>query len=371
MVFVNDEKNELFFHIPKCGGCHIRTHLLNYYNYTDFFTNEKHHKLDDFCDIIDETINDKHTITKRGKYRFFLHHQNYDEKYQNYFKYTFVRNPYDKLYSAYLYLKENIKCDAIRGLYENKNHFVDFKTFIENRNNVNNISYFHAFITQYDQLINDNGIIEMNYIGNVETLDEDFLYILNNRGIDININHKRMLFENVKTNSTDDKNILKEYNQEILNFVNEYFKNDFTYFGYKKYETIEEFANNYYNDIEYIKNSKNNLDQAKLETEPHGQFRFFNTVKMHKIANVVEYNVKLLEELCKEYECVKTNYEYKLESLNDNKSALFFKVFEDIQTLKQLSGNAYQEHDIYKCKNCNLSCYNNYTYEIHKYDCQK
>ena len=104
MVFINDEKKELFIHIPKCGGCHIRNILMGYYNYTNFFdstnilkeyynykdSNIKHHKLKEFCDNIDENVNDKHTITKKGKYRFFLNHQDYCEKYIDYFKYTFV-----------------------------------------------------------------------------------------------------------------------------------------------------------------------------------------------------------------------------------------------------------------------------------------
>jgi hypothetical protein len=351
MVFINDETKELFLHIPKCGGCHIRTSLLSYYNYVDFFNNNKHDKLNEYCNNIDDVVNDKHTITKMGKYRYFISHQNYDEKYRDYFKYTFVRNPYDKLYSSFTYLKECINENKIRGLYENKDLFIDFKTFIINNKNINNISYFHAFITQYDQLINEKRIVEMNYIGNQETLDEDFLFILNRRKININKNHLNELFKNVKTNATynkNNKNIIMEYDQDILNFVNNHFANDFLYFGYKKYDTIKEFVNNYYEDIEHLKTSKRDLH-------------------IHKMANIVEYNVGLLEELCKEYENVKTNYEYKLELLNDNKSALFFKVFQDIKTLKQLSD--LQEDGVYKCDICNLSCYNKYTLDIHKRAC--
>jgi hypothetical protein len=318
MVFINNERRELFLHIPKCGGSHIRKYLIEYYDYTQFFDDNKHHKMEDFCDNIDVIVNDKHTITKKGKYRFFLSHQNYNTKYRDYFKYTFVRNPYEKLYSAFKYLKSHIYKGGIRGLYENQEFFVDFKTFIHSKNFINNISFFHAFITQYDQLVNENGIIDMDFIGNVETLDEDFLYLLNLRNIEINENHKKELFENIKTNSTDITNLNLIYDDEILKFVNEYFSIDFEYFGYKKYDTMEDFVDKYYKDIECFQNSKKNL-------------------KIYKLLNIVDYNVSLLQKICKEYENLPTIYEYKLESINDNKMVLFFKLFNDIGLLKKMT----------------------------------
>jgi hypothetical protein len=315
MVFINDEKKLLFLHIPKCGGCYIRTILLNNYNYNDFFAGTIHHKLTEFCDKIDNNVNDKHTITIKGKYRYFTSHQNYDEKkYKDYYKYTFVRNPYDKLHSAYYYLKENIKDDTIRGLYENMELFVDFKTFINNISRINNISYFHAFITQYNQLINEDGIIDMNYIGNVETLDEDFLQILNINNIDIK--HQNVLFKNEKINTANRENIFDDYDEEMLKFVNEYFKTDFLYFNYIQYNNINDFKTNH-------------GTSTGIKTN--------NSLKIYKMINIIEYNIELLEKLCKDYETIKPDDKYKLEFLNDDKNALFFQAFKNIKQLKQLT----------------------------------
>jgi hypothetical protein len=53
--------------------------------------------------------------------------------------------------------------------------------------------------------------------------------------------------------------------------------------------------------------------------------------------NIIEYNIELLEKLCKDYETIKPDDKYKLEFLNDDKNALFFQAFKNIKQLKQLT----------------------------------
>ena len=59
---------------------------------------------------------------------------------------------------------------------------------------------------------------------------------------------------------------------------------------------------------------------------------------MYKMLEVVDYNIGLLEKTWKEYESLPVECEYKLASLNDNKSALFFKLLEDVRLLKGVVG---------------------------------
>ena len=70
MVFIKDDFKSLFIHIPKCGGCYTRN-ILSYYNYIDFFKDTKHHKLNEYCNHIDENVFDKHTITKKENIDIF------------------------------------------------------------------------------------------------------------------------------------------------------------------------------------------------------------------------------------------------------------------------------------------------------------
>ena len=79
---------------------------------------------------------------------------------------------------------------------------------------------------------------------------------------------------------------------------------------------MDDFVNNYKNDIENIKKNKINLT-------------------MFKIINGMEININFIEKL---YEENKDNEnEYKISLLNDNKNALFDKLYKDLSKLKMLS----------------------------------
>jgi len=273
-MYINNDIKVIFLHNPKCGGAYIYNILCRQYGfehivgpathqgYGSFFDDSRHVKLDEDTD--------SHTIRKRGLYRYYSSHQNINtRKLNNYFIFTFVRNPYDRIFSAYNYLK---KCllqsndnNKIRNSYEKKEYFESFATFINNRENVNNISFFHAFIPQYQHFVDDNGEINIHYIGRQETLDADFLEILTLLGI--KTMHMDLVSKDIRLNASynDDskrKNELVEnYTKETFNYVNMHFEKDFEIFGYKKYETFEEFQKKYGYDESYVSNKRDGLLQ--------------------------------------------------------------------------------------------------------------
>lgn len=108
----------LFVHLPKCGGLYINNSLKNVENI---------------------------------KYKWYVHRiLKYDiNLYDNYFKFTAVRNPYEKLASLYFYMtnsikKRNLKTDKdkwpniINNLFE-KYKIVDIKSFLNNYKEFYNI----------------------------------------------------------------------------------------------------------------------------------------------------------------------------------------------------------------------------------------
>ena len=137
MAYINHEKKALFLHNVKCGGCYVRGILINYYNF-ESFANNLHHKYEDFFEDKSK-INygedlDCHTIRSKGKYRYYETHQHVDKKILDEYKiFTFVRNPYERIYSAYCYLKRlllNSVEGKIRKSKDNFEYYTDFKTFI-------------------------------------------------------------------------------------------------------------------------------------------------------------------------------------------------------------------------------------------------
>jgi mannosyltransferase OCH1-like enzyme len=282
MVYINNELQVIYMHIPKCGGCYVRELLIEYYDFYRGFSNSIHSNYSDFFDDLNyiqlQYDTDLHTIRKFGKYRYVCSHQLFNKvKMDLYFKFTFVRNPYEKIYSAYLYLLRSMQESnyvKIRNTPENSEYYVDFNIFIKNYKYVNNIAWFHAFITQYDQIIDFSGNINFQYIGKTENLDNDLLEVLNIIGIP-EIKHIPELYFYHKQNASDYKIPIHEaYNEETFNFVNEFFAKDFEIFGYQKFNTFVEFKNYY---IEKHKNTK--IKITDNITKPLIQdFDFYNTV---------------------------------------------------------------------------------------------
>ena len=259
MAYINNKLKALFLHNVQCGGSYVRKILMDHYDFEGFFI-ENH---------IDSDINYNNKMDN-CKY-LILNQYKGIKKYEDFFIFTFVRNPYDKLYSAYLYLKNILKEEnfkKIHNIQENKDFFVDFNTFIRNYKKVSITAYFHAFVTQYEHLSDSTGNIKINFIGKLENIDNDLLNILSILKIH-HINHDHELFFERKMNklSDDDFNIAFDYNEESFEFINEHFAIDFELFGYKKYNTLKEFRDYYDERIKKLKINKYDLIENNSTSE--------------------------------------------------------------------------------------------------------
>lgn len=375
MVYINHELKAIYIHNPKCGGVYTRTVLQHFYGF-NFLNNEFHYKYADFfhnrndIKLMEDT--DDHTIRKYGNLRFFLNHQDVDCRlFQHYFIFTFVRNPYEKLFSAYSYLNNCLKSNnftKIRESYENKDYFIDFETFIQKKDNVNNISYFHAFISQEDQLINWNNKLKINYIGTQENLDNDLINILMILGVK-EIKHLPMLFQNIRLNKTkDDKLYLPDvYNETSFQFVNDYFAKDFELFRYKKYKTYDDFKKSY-----PIKDKKHNYSITNLFKE--NNLILYNHLVQDTVNKDIFSNLNSLFELCetnnidievskkKIMECcnIKKELDEKMQQDGNN---LINNIFHMNKAFKKRQ---------YKCKICNaFTGANEMAIFSHKIICKK
>ena len=147
------------------------------------------------------------------------------QKWDTYYKFCFVRDPYDRIVSAWNHV----------------NRFnIPFQNFLNLKNTCNDVEYMHTFMAQYRSMINEKAKNYMNFIGHFENLDEDFENILKNIGIVDFLHNKEE-----KLNVRNHKKFYEYYNQETLDKVNILMKEDFQNLEYKKITDIEEFQKKY------------------------------------------------------------------------------------------------------------------------------
>lgn len=145
-----------------------------------------------------------------------------------FYKFTFVRNPWDRLFSAYNFLKKggiNLMDEEFRDNV--LINFTDFNDFVMNWVNHENIYSYTHFIPQFEYLTNEQGQISMDYIGRFENIENDLDIILKNSKIP---NHKELMVMN-KTfiKSLDYKD---HYSTEAKEKIYQIYKKDIELFKY-------------------------------------------------------------------------------------------------------------------------------------------
>jgi hypothetical protein len=138
-----------------------------------------------------------------------------EDIFKNYFKFGFVRNPWDRLVSYYVFVKNNKR----HFLYEKYNSFYSFDDFImwiiENDMGFKQKEYF------YD---NDNNLM-VDYVGKFENLNDDF----NKIAKEINIKETELPVKKKSSNRSSYKDYYSEKSQKL---VEDYYKEEIQLFGY-------------------------------------------------------------------------------------------------------------------------------------------
>lgn len=256
MCSINHDLKAIFIHIPKTAGTYIANHLENYYGFKTYLIRRPDHKM--FCIKIDKT-NRTHENKIHGTLIYYKTSPYINsimgmtmDKWDSYYKFCFVRNPYDRLVSGWNYVnKYNIPLQA----------------FININKNSTDWDYWHVFMNQSRHIINEKGKLGVNFVGKYESLEDDFKKVLNHIGIN-NIVHN----SKNKINSKVHHNYNTYYSPELTERVYHFFKEDFSNFNYHKKlnnpissiitidETVKEIIPNQKNDNEI------EVDEAVLDT---------------------------------------------------------------------------------------------------------
>jgi hypothetical protein len=178
LIYKNNNKYYLYIHIPKNGGKYIRTQILN---------NKKNMLVKSYWNI-----SNNHDLAHIP----YVKMKNYINQYVNHKYFTYSRNPYDRIISAYLY-KNNTETN------EDINNFI--KNILPRFNfNMDYDCQIIHFFPQYFFVCDETMKVSKNI--KIEKLEEKY-------------NPKRYDWE-------------LYLDKESIAVVNRIYRNDFLYFGY-------------------------------------------------------------------------------------------------------------------------------------------
>ena len=144
--------------------------------------------------------------------------------FNSYFKFAFVRNPWDRLLSAYSYLRAGGWNDQDRHWYkQNIGHLPDFNSFVLEWLDSNRLQSHLHLRPQCYFICDSRQRPLIDYLGYFETLPEDFARIAKVLGIDARLGHDNM-------SKRDDYRDI--YSLEAIDKVYYLYRRDIENFGY-------------------------------------------------------------------------------------------------------------------------------------------
>ena len=199
----------IFIHIPKCAGTSITQAFLPVLGEEDLVLG---------CTPEGERLHEENLkkggIAKHSTAQEVLQHVG-PEVWKNYFKFTFVRNPWDLIVSRYHWCLKTTWEDeknTIKGIRE----LEDFEDYL-----------FSPFANQrncVEFLFDLDGNININYVGKHEILTDNFNEVCKQVGLPkVKINHH---------NTTNHLHYTKYYNSITRYLVKDQFARDIGYFNY-------------------------------------------------------------------------------------------------------------------------------------------
>ena len=231
MCSINHDLKAIYIHIHKTGGTTIAINLKKYYGFNNYYLHRPDHAEYCFHKTKKKYINYEnrfHGVINYYKTSPYINKKMNmtPYKWDTYFKFCFIRNPYDKIVSAWNHV----------------NRFnIPFKNFLNLDKTVNDVEYMHMFMPQFRSMINEKAQKYIDYIGKFENLEEDFEIILKKIGI------KKILHDPNKKLNVRIHNKFNMYyeDQETLDKVNMFLKEDFDNLDYEKIENINDFQEKY------------------------------------------------------------------------------------------------------------------------------
>jgi Sulfotransferase family len=192
---VFDHYRCIFVHIPKCAGISVEKSLFGDFNVG-------------------------HTSLKRYQIMFA------PEEFRRYFKFTFVRNPFDRLVSSYFFMqKGGINEKDKRWAQRKLSGYENFEAFVKNWVTPFNVERALHFRPQTRFICLGDRPPALDFVGYLENIEADFAFVAQKIGLEAK------LIE-TNRNAAREKDYRPYYTDETRNIVARVYADDLRILGY-------------------------------------------------------------------------------------------------------------------------------------------
>jgi hypothetical protein len=214
-VLISHSRRFIFIHVGKTGGMSMRDVLKPYADEPDRFKMRRPARL------VEGRANPLYTVWET----LLLHAKVRDvatafpAEFETYFKFAFVRNPWDLLVSLYHFILREptaAKHDQVKAAGS-------FERFVEWA--IATSDPFPKGITklQSNMLVDAQGALRVDFLGHYETIEEDFAAVCRRLGIEASLPH---------LNRSRHDGYLRYYDNRTRDLVADHFRRDIDLFGY-------------------------------------------------------------------------------------------------------------------------------------------
>ncbi len=155
---------------------------------------------------------------------WFEYYRANPDKFRRYFKFSFVRNPWDRLVSTYFFLQRGgMNAQDAAWAAENLGSYPSFERFVLAWLNENTIHTWVHFRPQHYFICDDSGKVMLDFVGRVENMREDFAIVAARLGC----NHSLE-----KVNVGSQQHYSHYYTDEARELVGRVYAKDISLFGY-------------------------------------------------------------------------------------------------------------------------------------------
>lgn len=147
--------------------------------------------------------------------------------FNQYFKFTFVRNPYSRLLSAYQFFRNGgfNESDQLWAS-ENLSQFASFEAFVMDWLNEHSIWSKDHFVPQYAFVSDVDSNLEVDFVGKFESIDDDFREVCHRLGVTATLGTEN-------SGGTGTASWRDHYSNMMLDKVSRIYAKDFAVFSYR------------------------------------------------------------------------------------------------------------------------------------------